>query len=310
MSQRTPPPPHTLPEQPEFHSKRYRRRKRPIIWQILVFALVLGIGGGLYYAWEVAPLEEFDTAPHQLREDDQQAYVVAIALNFSFDSDLASAIEHLLDVGLGDDPLQSVAGVACDLARTGYVDSSSGLRAVRALKTFYQLQGRTGCADVLIPDVEDPQVVEIDVPTPTPTLPPPPSKTPTVVVATPTQSGIFIVPTTAPRRQYEGRIAGTFCDVDLSGIIEVFVQSANGDGIAGERIRVRWDDGEDSFVSGLKPERGPSYADFQMQAGVGYTIDMPALSDPVDRPIVAEPCFTEDGFQATTSYRVVFQQIG
>jgi hypothetical protein len=90
----------------------------------------------------------------------------------------------------------------------------------------------------------------------------------------------------------------------------VFVQSANGDGIAGERIRVRWDDGEDSFVSGLKPERGPSYADFQMQAGVGYTIDMPALSDPVDRPIVAEPCFTEDGFQATTSYRVVFQQIG
>jgi hypothetical protein len=166
MSQRTPPPPHTLPEQPEFHSKRYRRRKRPIIWQILVFALVLGIGGGLYYAWEVAPLEEFDTAPHQLREDDQQAYVVAIALNFSFDSDLASAIEHLLDVGLGDDPLQSVAGVACDLARTGYVDSSSGLRAVRALKTFYQLQGRTGCADVLIPDVEDPQVVEIDVPTP------------------------------------------------------------------------------------------------------------------------------------------------
>lgn len=309
MTQMPPPPPNHLPEQPAFKSRRYRRRRAPLIWQVMVFAFIIGIAGGLYYAWEIAPLEEFDTLPRQLRRDDKADYVVAIALAFSYDSNLNLAINRLVTLNLGQDPLQAVAEIACDLARTGYVDSSSGLRAVRALKTFYQLQGRTGCADVLIPDVQEVQVVEIEVATPTPTLPPPPSKTP-AIEATPTESSIFIVPTTAPRRDYVGRVAGTFCDPDLSGIIEVFVQNFNGDGIPGERIRVRWANGTDIFVSGLKPERGPSYADFRMSPDVTYTIDMPGLSDPVDRPISATPCTTETGAEALRSYRIVFQRVG
>ena len=74
----------------------------------------------------------------------------------------------------------------------------------------------------------------------------------------------------------------------------------------GEPIRVRWDGGEDRFISGLKPERGDGYADFQMEAGQGYTIEMPGLSDPVASPIIADSCFTNEGEEAITTYQVGF----
>lgn len=145
----------------------------------------------------------------------------------------------------------------------------------------------------------------IDVPTPTATLPPPPSKTPLPSEATITPDFV-VVPTTVPQRRFQGRIASTFCDTELSGIVEVFVQAVGGAAIPGQRIRVRWDGGEDSFFSGLKPERGPAYADFRMQEGLAYTIDMPGQSDPITTPLLAEACFTEGGQQALRSYRVVF----
>lgn len=311
MTQRLyPPPPPTLPEQPAFsRQSRYQRPRRYVSWWGLFIGLVLGIAGGLFYAWNIAPLEETETMPHQLRYSDKQHYAVAIAVNFGFESDLNVAISQLLElVPDSPDPIQALADMACDLARTGYVDSSSGLRAVRAMKTFYQLQGRSGCADSLIPDLQDvPREVTVVVPTHTPTLTPPPTKTPTpLIVATSTPEGVVIVPTTRPRRAYEGRINSTFCDSELSGIIEVFVQDFDGNGIPGETIRVRWDGGESTFVSGLKPERGPAYADFQMEAGRGYTIEMPGLSDPVGSVLVADGCFTPEGLEAITSYRVVF----
>jgi hypothetical protein len=93
-------------------------------------------------------------------------------------------------------------------------------------------------------------------------------------------------------------------------VIEVFVQDFNGQGIPAQAVRVRWDDGESTFFTGLKPERGLGYADFQMEAGKGYIIDMPGRSDPSTQPMVADTCFTADGQQAITLYRVFFRQIG
>lgn len=311
-----PVPPDTMPEQPEFSpGSRYRRPRRLVSWWGLFIGVMIGLIGGLFYAWNVAPIEEFDTLPRQLRPADKASYVVAIMLQFDHDSDLGRAINQIVSLDLGPDPIQEVANIACELARTGYVDSNAGLQGVRSLKTFYQLQGRSGCADTLIPDVNEPQVLEITVPTPTPTLPPPPTKTATIAPdqanpASATATGVFVVPTTPPRRDYAGRIAGTFCDAELSGLIEVFVQDFNGGDVPGERIRVRWEGDSSIFVSGLKPERGDSYADFRMEAGRGYTIDMPGLSDPIDTPLVASPCNLDNGGQAITSYRVVFRRVG
>lgn len=310
-----PAPPPTLPEQPAFpRDSRYRRPKRYVSWWGLFIGLFIGVGGGLFYAWNIEPLAETDTAPRQLNAEAKRYYAVAIALNYGFDSDLGLAVSRLTQLFPDRDPIQAMAEVACDLARSGYVDSTSGLKAVRSLRTFYQLQGRAGCADTLIPAAPDVALeVTIVVPPATPTLLPPPSKTPTAFVqVSATPDGVVIVPTTRPRRAYEGRIVNTFCDTELSGIIEIFVQETGGSrGIPGEPLRVKWEGGESNFVSGLKPERGAGYADFQMEAGHGYTVEMPGLSDPlgVGRPLVADNCFTSGGAEAITSYRVVFNPV-
>jgi hypothetical protein len=308
MSQTTPPPPESMPEQPSLRpSSRYHRPRRYISWAGLLIGLILGLAGGLYYAWMISPVIETDTSPAQLRPSARDDYMVAVALAFSYDSDLSQAIARLSRLDLDRDPLQAVAETACDLAQSGYANNTSGLRALRSMKTFYQLQGRSGCADDVIPDIEEERVVAIDVPTPTPTLPPPPTKTP-VVQVTATSSGIVVVPTSPPQRTFTGRITGTYCNTQLSGLIEVRVISATGQPLPGQPVRVRWSEGEDRFVTGIKPERGADYGDFQMQDGISYIVDMPGLSDPLSGAIVADGCTTENGESAITSYRVTFRR--
>jgi len=308
-----PPRPTSMPEAPAFpRDSRYRQPRRWVSWWGLLLGLVIGVGGGLFYAWNLAPVVETDTLPRQLNDDSKRSYTVAIALDYRFTSDLNMAIQRLSELYPDRDPIQEMAVVACDLARSGYIDNSSGLRAVQTLKTFYQLQGRTGCADTLIPDAQvGPLEVTVVVPTATHTPPPPPSKTPTPFVQpSDTPAGVVIVPTTRPRRAYEGRIVDTYCDTELTGMIEVFVQDYNGQGIAGEPIRVRWEGGQSDFISGLKTERGAAYADFQMTAGIGYVVEMPGFSDPLPNSLVADSCFTESGAQAIKSFRVVFTPTG
>jgi hypothetical protein len=71
---------------------------------------------------------------------------------------------------------------------------------------------------------------------------------------------------------------------------------------------VRWNDGESRFFTGLKPELGPGYADFQMSESEEYIVDMPGLSDPVSTALSAVPCVDPiTGELAITSYRVIFR---
>ncbi|MGB7337315.1 MAG: hypothetical protein WBC91_00370 [Phototrophicaceae bacterium] len=302
-------PPPSLPEQEAvYRNSKYQRRRHPFSLIALVIGLLIGLTGGWYYAYFINPTQEVSTRPDQLQLTEQEHYVVAIMLAYGYDSDLGTAINRLASLEFNADPVQEVANIACNLARTGYVDSSSGLRAVRAMRTFYQLQGRTGCADTIVPDPQSvPLQVAIQAATPTQTLPPPPTKTPASIFATETPSGIVVVPTNAPQRTYNGFITETFCSVELSGIIEFRVRLQNAEEIAGEPIRVAWENNQSNFVTGLKPERGIGYADFQMEDNLSYIVSMPGLSDPIPSTLVADTCFTLDtNEQAITSYRVVF----
>lgn len=311
MSKRPPAPPPTIPEEMPPPRSRYNRPRRLFSLWGLIFGLFVGIGGGLTYAWVVNPVVEYSTEPWQLRPEDRAHYIVAITLAFAGDSNLNKAVERLIALrgeNFNADIFQQVADAACRLASTGYVDSNSGLTAIRSMMTFYQLQGRSGCADTLLPagDLAPTPVVVIDASTPT--LPPPATKTPTpasAVGATPTPPRI-IVPTSVPQRDFVLANVSTFCDPQISGVIEVFVQDFGSVGIAGMPVRVRWDGGEDTFYTGLKPERGPAYADFQMEEGKGYIIDMPGRSDPSAQQLVAASCTTDAGRPAIVSYRAVF----
>ncbi|MEL6310465.1 MAG: hypothetical protein AAFQ52_20165, partial [Chloroflexota bacterium] len=291
-----PTPPASVPEQRAvYRNSKYQRNRRFFSTWALLIGLLIGFGGAWYYAYFINPTQEVSTRPSQLRESEKTQFVVAIMLQYAYDSDLLTATDELLALNLGSDPFQTVAEMACDLAASGYVDSTSGLRAVRAMRTFYQLQGRSGCADTIIPASNDvPLQVTVEIPTPTATLPPPPTKTPGPEDATPTESGVVVVPTTEPQRTYDGTIIQTFCDEVLSGIVEVRVYDASGQEVAGEPLRVQWEDGQSLFSTGLKPERGVGYADFQMDAGISYIISMPNLSDPIQTPLVASTCTDPD----------------
>lgn len=311
MSKRPPAPPPTIPEEMPPPRSRYNRPRRLFsIWG-LVIGLILGIGGGLTYAWAINPVVEYSTEPWQLSREDRAFYMVAITLAFAGDSNLDRAVERLLTLqgeNVSPDIFGQVAEAACRLASTGYVDSNSGLMAIRSMMTFYRLQGSSGCADTLLPAsvVESTPRVVIDASTPT--LPPPATKTPTPEIVdevTPTPPRI-IVPTSVPQRDFVLANVSTFCDAGISGVVEVFVQDFGGVGIPGMPVRVRWDDGESTFYTGLKPERGPAYADFQMEEGKGYIIDMPGLSDPSSQQLVAATCTAENGSPALISYRAVF----
>jgi hypothetical protein len=175
---------------------------------------------------------------------------------------------------------------------------------------FYQNQGKSGCADGLIAldpmtDDDDGQVLVLPTSTPVPD----PSKTPTprgTEQPTPTEG--FFAPTNAPSRRFD-LVSGlpTFCSAELPGVIEVRVIDFDRQELPALPIRVTWNGGESTFYTGLKPERGAGYADFQMEPGFSYTIEMPGLSEPVSTPIVASDCNLEGGGQSVTSYRLVFQ---
>lgn len=294
---------------PPRRDSKYRRPRSPLSLFMLVLGVAFGIAGGLGYAWVVNPRIEFDTEPRQLKADDRAQYIAAIALNYSYDGDLARALERLIALKPAGDPIQEVADVACRLATTGYVDNSSGLRAVRSMMTFYQLQGRTGCADTLI-TISEQATQEVFIELPTPTAIPPATKTPTpegAARATATPPRVQ-PPTALPQADFELATVRTDCIAEFSGVIEVFVQDFNGEGIPGQAVRVNWNEGESTFYTGLKPERGPGYADFQMESGRGYTVEMPGRSDPTSQPLVADTCTTPNGEQAITLYRVFFRQ--
>ena len=298
----------SAPRQRPPRDSRYYRPRRSISWVAIVVGLIAGVAGGLYWAWQVAPIEETDTAPWQLNAQNRADYVVAIMLAYSHNSDLNTAYMRLLELRPEGDPIQYVADVACDLARSGYVDSASGERAIRSMMTLYQNQGRSGCADTLLPITVGPtrtpeQFVG------TPTQPPPPTKTntPTLepggVTATPE---IRVAPTVIPQGTFEVVRFERFCDANSSGLLIVQVQDSDGGPLPGQRVRVTWRDGRSDFLTGIKPGQARDYGDFAMDAGVGYTVDLPGLSDP-SQVATSDTCFDPTGRETRASYRVIFR---
>jgi len=96
------------------------------------------------------------------------------------------------------------------------------------------------------------------------------------------------------------------CDADLvAPLIQVVVTTASGDPIPGVEIVVIWDEGEDHFFTGLKPELGLGYADFTMTPGVVYTLQLPGSGEPVTG-LQVESCVGEDGQVYSGSWRLVF----
>ena len=96
------------------------------------------------------------------------------------------------------------------------------------------------------------------------------------------------------------------CETDesKSGLLRITVLDAAGLPLPNVELLIRWQDGEDRFYTGLKPEQGAGYADYVLAAGKSYQVGIVGQASDVAQGIVAELC--ADGVRSgwTLVYRL------
>ncbi|MCY3834641.1 MAG: hypothetical protein OXG85_16640 [Chloroflexi bacterium] len=293
---------------PQKSSADESRRGAPSYFSYAVFAcsLIAGIALGLAFTRAYGPLQRGNAEPWQLRADERHHFAIAIALEHAHHGDMARSLHKLIALRPAQHPLDALADAACVLGSSGYLRSDSGISALRSAVALYTAGGRAGCAEQLLPlsaiesapDPIDDQASAADFARPLPTKPP--------LSEGQAQATIRrLVPRPVALRSFEARAARSTCDASNPALIEAHVVDYLGRGIPGQRIRVRWGDQADIFVSGLKLDRGDSYADFQMEEGIEYAIDMPGAADPLGASLSAGACYSGNR-RLLKSWRVTF----
>lgn len=276
----------------------------------LIIGAAIGIGIGLFYTWTVNPVIRTDVFPWQLNKEGQTNWMIAASVAWARDRDIFQAANRLNELHLSDATFQRLADTACELARSSYAQSDSGLLAIRAMVNLAQGQGKTSCASDVVGASTPTLVPTSTVIQPTATLMPPPSKTPTPPPAPTSTSATEEAPTsTTAAGNFKVVRYEPYCSAKSSGIIEVLVQESNGNGIPGVLVQVDWPGGKDQFYTGLKPERGDGYADFKAHPDEIYSVILPGQgerSDPIKTPACTD---RENGGSAITSYRIYFRRV-
>jgi hypothetical protein len=98
------------------------------------------------------------------------------------------------------------------------------------------------------------------------------------------------------------------CDAALSeGLLQVLLLDSRNREVSGVEIIVTWNEGEDRFFTGFKPELGNGYADFQMEEGIVYSVHVVGSGAPVQN-ISIPLCTDADGQQFRGSILLTFQR--
>jgi hypothetical protein len=242
---------------------------RRISWFLFILGVTLGFIFGLYYAWEISPLDPKDAKPSDLEPHFQAEVQTLIALAYANTGNLSRAIRRL-------DP---------------FPDSNSA-ESLRALAQQNLADGRSE-EDVLAVAQLAAALTNPTKPTSTPQQIPktaistsPPTQTSTTVPA-PTQ-------TSTPIPAYQLRSQEKVCDPTLdSPLIQVLVYDAVGEPVPGVEVLILWEQGDDHFFTGLKPKVSPGYGDFTMSPGTTYTIQIASSSQTITS-LEVEDCIQDD----------------
>ena len=252
-------------------------------WLPLLLGLGLGLAGGLFYSWIVNPVEYVETAPGSLREDFKTDYLALIAAAYAGRGDLARARARL---ALFEDlnPAGELAALAQRRQASGHPPSEA--QALAKLAAALQGAPTLGPTEALSASA----------------TPAPPSPTPT-----PTRTR---APSATPGAPFRLAERERVCDPLLAEpLIQVQVSDAAGGPVAGVEVRVIWDEGQDRFFTGLKPELGLGYADFSMTDGVTYSLQLAAAGEPI-AGLAAFECSDEEGESYLGSWLLRFEQPG
>ena len=285
----------------------------------LILALLAGFGLGLAYAWLLAPVTYVDAHPALLRADFKDQYRIAIAASYAANKDLPRAQARLSL--LGDiDPVSELSALAQRMLAEG--ESFEKARPLAQLATDLQRGSvsepftSTPYPTFNTPDVPLPTtVVETNQPNEpieeaTPLSPPTVffEQTPLTPLAqvTVTARPTF-TPTPGPGAPFILTSQETVCDPGMAKVMQFNLLNSRRDPISGAEIVVTWDQGEDRFFTGLKPELGDGYADFLMEADTVYNIRI--VTGGAFVPDVSAPtCTDANGASYPGGILLTFQQ--
>ena len=296
-----------MSRRPLRERRRGARTPAPLL---ILLALLTGICIGLIVSWSSSAAGSGEAAS-VLRGVPPEEYAALVARAWSVDGNDLRARERIEAVlPAGASPAQHMADMACRLASSAAAGSPEGQAALWSMRNYYQSSGLRSCADALLPALDEhASILLADTPTATPgaTLRPPPSKTPapaTTPEPVPTNTAAPTL-TATPLRSFTMTGPAAFCDADRPALLEVYVQDRENRGLPAMELRVSWNGGEDRFFSGLKRERGLGYADFEMETGRRYRVNMPGYAG-VSRWFATGAC-VDEGIRTLRSWRVVFR---
>ncbi len=250
---------------------------------LFLAAMVAGLAGALVFTWVLAPIESYESGPDSLHIEDKMVYLAIIGDLYAIEGDLSLAEARLAELDIrADGPV--LAGLI-----ESYLDSGGRPEAVRNLAHLAQDLGASG--GILVVFGPSPE--------PTPTASPEPGASPTPVPS--------VTPAPSFRLAEKTAVCAT---PGQPSQIAVWVQDAEGNGLANIEIVVSWATGEDRFVTGLKPDQGVGYADFEMSSGVEYDVALADYGGEVARELTADlaPGLCPTGTMGL-DWRVTFQQM-
>lgn len=283
----------------------------------IIITLLLGLGLGLAYSWIFSPLHVVDASPVALRADFKDAYRSAIAASYGATNNLARAQARLALLGDSNflDALNSQAQRLIASGEFAQADQVVALAiALENGTTVVAASTVTSTADNTVAVVKEV----------TATLPPPPPDLPFQFTETPQSTDPQIIETqpvinTATPRPTRTLIPtvgapftliaqDTVCDATLpDGLLQVLVFNSNRRQIAGAKIIITWNSGEEQFFTGLKPEISHGYADYTMSPNIAYTVRLASGSD-IASELTAPTCQTPSGETFIGGIKLTFQQ--
>jgi HAMP domain-containing protein len=270
----------------------------------LFIGLAIGLALGLVYTWYIAPVELINTYPALMRSDFRADWVRMAALSYVADGDLERAVRRM--EGL---ERQDVAG-AMEALIDQYAAAGRSAETMRRLTTLAQALDVHTPAMLVYLDTpselatpsQTPRPTPTEAATPTPVLTPTPTTRPTRTPHPPT-------PTPTPVPPFQIAEKEQLCEPGQTPHIEVVVRDENGNELPGVEVWLMWQDGADRAVTGLKPDRGEGYVDFDVELDVEYALGTSELGVGLVSGLRIEHCpETEGDGSLMGSWRITLER--
>jgi hypothetical protein len=261
-------------------------------WYLLT-GLVIGLVLGVLYSWVISPVQYIDTDPSSLAAQYKDEYRRVIALAYGANRNLERARERLALMDSGDQ-IQALAAQAQRMVAENQPPNEARMLAILAADLGSGSQVSAPSPQSVAEQPTEVVTQNVSIPTEAATLEVAAAiQTPTVFIPTQTPTATRTpIPTFTPRptatpmrildAPFVLKEKREICDGSVpAGLLQVQVTDENGDPLPGVRITVTWQEGEENFYTGLAPEMGLGYANFEMIANAIYSLRIGEASEEI-----------------------------